>query len=71
MKAKVARNLAKKVEEAGFHLDVGVLGAKAILNALSENGEAETAYKVAAQDTYRHGAAGLPTEPPPCSKTGI
>ena len=52
MKAKVARNLAKKVEEAGFHLDVGVLGAKAILNALSENGEAETAYKVAAQDTY-------------------
>ena len=37
---------------SGFHLDVGVLGAKAILNALSENGEAETAYKVAAQDTY-------------------
>lgn len=36
MKTKVARNLAKKVEEAGFHLDVGVLGAKAILNALSE-----------------------------------
>ena len=33
-------------------MDVGVLGAKAILNALSENGEAETAYKVAAQDTY-------------------
>lgn len=51
-KAKVVRNLAKKVEEAGFHLDVGVLGAKAILNALSENGYAETAYKVAAQDTY-------------------
>lgn len=40
------------MEEAGFHLDVGVLGAKAILNALSENGYAETAYKVAAQDTY-------------------
>ena len=52
MIAKVAQNLAKKVEEAGFHLDVGVLGAKAILNALSENGYAETAYKVAAQDTY-------------------
>ena len=48
----VAQNLAKKVEEADFHLDVGVLGAKAILNALSENGYAETAYKVAAQDTY-------------------
>jgi Alpha-L-rhamnosidase N-terminal domain./Bacterial alpha-L-rhamnosidase. len=49
---KVAQNLAKKVEEANFHLDVGVLGAKAILNALSENGYPETAYKVAAQDTY-------------------
>jgi alpha-L-rhamnosidase len=52
LKIKVAQNLAKKVEEAGFHLDVGVLGAKAILNALSENGQSEAAYKVAAQDTY-------------------
>jgi len=52
MIAKVAGNLAKKVEEAGFHLDVGVLGAKAILNGLSENGYAEAAYKVAAQNTY-------------------
>ena len=52
MIAKVAANLARKVEEAGFHLDVGVLGAKAILNALSENGYPATAYKVAAQDTY-------------------
>ena len=50
--SKSSPQLAKKVQEAGFHLDVGVLGAKAILNALSENGEAETAYKVAAQDTY-------------------
>ena len=52
MRRKVARNLAKQVEAADFHLDVGVLGAKAILNALSENGEAETAYKLAVQDTY-------------------
>jgi len=49
---KVAQNLANKVKEAGFHLDVGVLGAKAILNALSENGYADVAYKVAVQDTY-------------------
>jgi alpha-L-rhamnosidase len=35
-----------------MHLDVGVLGAKAILNALSDNGQAGTAYKLAAQDTY-------------------
>lgn len=33
-------------------MDVGVLGAKAILNALNQNGEFETAYKVAVQDTY-------------------
>jgi len=52
MKDKVAANLAKKVEEAGFHLDVGVLGAKALLNALSENGYPHVAYKVAVQDTY-------------------
>lgn len=52
MVPKVAANLAKKVEEAGFHLDVGVLGAKAILNALSENGYADVAYRVAVQDTY-------------------
>ncbi len=55
---KVAANLARKVEESDFHLDVGVLGAKAILNALSENGYAETAYRVAVQDTYPHGAGG-------------
>ncbi|QNK63660.1 family 78 glycoside hydrolase catalytic domain [Pedobacter sp. PAMC26386] len=52
LKAKVASNLAKKVAADGMHLDVGVLGAKAILNALSDNGQAETAYKLAAQDTY-------------------
>lgn len=52
MISKVAKNLAVKVEEAGFHLDVGVLGAKAILNALSENGYFEAAYKVATQDSY-------------------
>ncbi|MDR1023559.1 MAG: glycoside hydrolase family 78 protein [Prevotellaceae bacterium] len=50
--AKVAQNLAAKVAETGFHLDVGVLGAKALLNALSENGYAEAAYKIAVQNTY-------------------
>ena len=52
MTQKVADNLAKKVEEAGFHLDVGVLGAKALLNALTKNGHVEAAYKVAVQDKY-------------------
>ncbi|WP_233268896.1 alpha-L-rhamnosidase [Mucilaginibacter lacusdianchii] len=52
MKPKVAANLAKRVAADGMHLDVGVLGCRSILNALSDNGQAETAYKLAAQTTY-------------------
>lgn len=52
MKAGVADNLAKRVEADNFHLDVGLLGTKALLNALSENGYAEVAYKVASQETF-------------------
>ena len=52
MKAAVAANLAKRVEADNFHLDVGLLGTKALLNALSENGYSETAYKVASQETF-------------------
>lgn len=48
----ISANLAKKVEQTGFHIDTGILGAKALLNALSENGYVDTAYKVAVQDTY-------------------
>ncbi|MBR4995463.1 MAG: family 78 glycoside hydrolase catalytic domain [Alistipes sp.] len=51
-KAKVAKNLNEKVIASEFHLDVGVLGCKALLNALCENGYTDTAYKVAIQDTY-------------------
>lgn len=51
-KGKVAANLAKRVEADLFHLDVGLLGQKAILNALSENGYADVAYKIASQKTY-------------------
>lgn len=52
LKSKVAANLATRVKSDGMHLDVGVLGAKAILNALSDNGQAATAYALAAQDSY-------------------
>ncbi len=52
IKSKVAANLAQRVAADGFHLDVGLLGQKAILNALTENGYADIAYKVAAQKTY-------------------
>lgn len=51
-KQTVAANLAKRVEADNNHLDVGLLGTKAILNALSENGYADVAYKLAAQETY-------------------
>ncbi|HEX3007889.1 MAG TPA: family 78 glycoside hydrolase catalytic domain, partial [Bacteroidales bacterium] len=49
---KVTANLAKRVEADNFHLDVGLLGTKTILNALSENGYADVAYKVASQETF-------------------
>jgi alpha-L-rhamnosidase len=51
-KAIVAANLAKRVEADNFHLDVGLLGTKALLNALSDNGYADVAYKLASQETF-------------------
>jgi alpha-L-rhamnosidase len=51
-KTAVADNLAKRVMQDNLHLDVGVLGAKAILNALSENGKTDIAYQLAVQSTY-------------------
>ncbi len=50
--SKVASNLAKRVQADSNHLDVGLLGTKSILNALSENGYADLAYKLAAQETF-------------------
>jgi alpha-L-rhamnosidase len=50
--AKVAENLNNKVIADGMHLDVGVLGARAILSALSDSGYPETAYQLATQSTY-------------------
>ncbi|HEX9510693.1 MAG TPA: family 78 glycoside hydrolase catalytic domain [Puia sp.] len=52
LKAKVAENLAKRVAADNDHLDAGILGTKAILNALSENGYADVAYRIATQETY-------------------
>ncbi|MFT4032174.1 MAG: family 78 glycoside hydrolase catalytic domain [Siphonobacter sp.] len=52
LKAKVADNLAKRVLADGKALDVGLLGTKAILNALSENGHADIAYSLASRDKY-------------------
>jgi alpha-L-rhamnosidase len=52
LKNKVAANLAARVHADGDHINVGLLGTKSILNALSENGYADLAYKVATQKTY-------------------
>jgi alpha-L-rhamnosidase len=52
LKNKVAQNLAERVLKDNKHIDVGLLGTKSILNALSENGYAELAYEVALQETY-------------------
>ena len=52
IRAKVAANLVEKVRETDYHIDVGLLGSKALLNALSENGYANIAYKVASKETY-------------------
>jgi len=49
---KVSTNLAKAIEAEDFHIDVGLLGSKAILNALSDNGYPEVAFKVASQETF-------------------
>ena len=49
---KVAQNLAERVRADNSHVDVGLLGSKTILNALSENGYADLAYTVATQETY-------------------
>ena len=50
--SKVARNLADRVIADSAKLDVGLLGTKAILNALSENGYADIAYKLASSTDY-------------------
>ncbi len=49
---KVASNLAKRIEADGWKLDVGLLGTKAILNALSENGYAQIAYRLATAEAF-------------------
>jgi alpha-L-rhamnosidase len=52
MKTKVAAALAQRVTDDNNHIDVGLLGTKAILNALSENGYADLAYKLASQESF-------------------
>lgn len=50
--ARVAENLARRVISDDRHIDVGLLGTKVILNALSDNGYPDLAYDVASQETF-------------------
>ena len=50
--SRVAENLSARVMADNEHIDVGLLGTKTILNALSENGYPDLAYRVAAQETF-------------------
>lgn len=51
-RTRVAEQLNRRVIADSCHLDVGLLGSKALLGALSDNGYPETAYRVATQQTY-------------------
>jgi alpha-L-rhamnosidase len=47
----VVRSLAAAVEKRGGHIDTGILGAKYIFHALTDNGRADVAYTIASQKT--------------------
>ncbi len=51
-KQKVAEQLYSRVKDNNFHLDVGLLGTKTLLNALSQNGYADAAYKIVTKQDY-------------------
>jgi alpha-L-rhamnosidase len=48
----VFENLCRDVEGRGFHLNTGITGTKALLEALTDNGRADLAYRVIDQTTY-------------------
>jgi alpha-L-rhamnosidase len=50
-RSALVQQLVANVESKSNHLDCGNLGAKYLLHALSDNGRAEVAYKVATQTT--------------------
>lgn len=63
MKTKVADALVARIHADSDHIDVGLLGSKALLSALSDNGYADLAYTLATREDYpswgawiKHGA---------------
>jgi len=51
IRERVTENLVAAVKKADWHVDTGILGAKYLLNALTENGRSDVAYRVASQKT--------------------
>ncbi len=49
---RVVANLVKNVEQYNYHLTTGNLCTKYLLEALTENGHADVAFKIATQETY-------------------
>jgi len=50
-KAAVLNALVAEAEKQDYHMDVGILGAKYLLNALADNGRADVAYRILMQKT--------------------
>jgi alpha-L-rhamnosidase len=46
-RGRIVANLVEKVQQSGGHIDTGILGAKYILRALSDNGRADVAWQIA------------------------
>lgn len=52
IRERTAAALARRVAADSFHLDVGLLGTKAILSGLSDNGYADIAWRLATQKGF-------------------
>ena len=50
-RALAVARLAENVKQNGDHLDTGILGAKYLFHALSDNGQHDLAYRIATQTT--------------------
>ena len=52
MKEKVALRLSERVRADKEHLDFGIMGCKTVLNALTESGNVEQAFRMVTQQDY-------------------
>ena len=52
MKEKVAMRLSERVRADKDHLDFGIMGCKTVLNALTESGNVEQAFRMVTQQDY-------------------